>query len=576
MDDAQAPEIPGYDVGRLLGRGGSADVWLAREQRTGRDVALKCFRAAGSIRGSAAITQEEIRREIRILSVLDHQHLIRAHDAVRVGEPNGVTALTMDYAAGGSLAQLVAARGRLTVGETVTVLTPIAQALGYLHGKGFTHSDVSPGNVLFTGQGKPMLSDVGVARMLGDPGSPGATGTAGFLDPSPVDAVRAGLQPERDVYSAAALGWYCLTGAAPGRTADRPPLSLLVPGVPRELAAALEAGLNEDRRLRPNALALATAVYRSAEPQPVDLSDAVHPTVLPELLTRRRAAPETKGAGLRTKLQALRRRLATSRWSALSFTPSSAKPPAVRSKRRSLRQQPPLAENKGALAAHGKRTVAPGVRQGKHAGGPVAGRRAGIRARALLPAIAAAAAGIWWLSATGHPPWPGAATTGSLPAAARPAEAAADGGTRAAAPVDEAPVDEARLRARSADPAVAVQGLAALRDHAFSSGRLELLAEVNAPGSAAAAADQNTAAQLRSSGNRLAGFSSVLAEVAAEEGATQARAVVRVVSATSGYSTVNADNSVLATGEPSRPQPLRLVLVSVDGQWRVSEILATG
>lgn len=112
-----------------------------------------------------------------------------------------------------------------------------------------------------------------------------------------------------------------------------------------------------------------------------------------------------------------------------------------------------------------------------------------------------------------------------------------------------------------------------LRDHAFNSGRLELLADVNAPGSAAAAADERIAAQLRPTGQRLAGFTSTLAEVATEEGATQDRAVIRMVSATSGYSTVNADNSVLAAGAPSQPQPLRLVLVSVDGQWRVSEIL---
>ncbi|MDQ0732539.1 serine/threonine-protein kinase [Arthrobacter sp. B1I2] len=263
MDVAQVPEVAGYDIGRLLGRGGSADVWLARDQRTGREFALKCFRtpgsttAGGAVISDAVISEEDVRREIRILSVLDHQHLIRAHDAVRVAGSGSGAALTMDYAAGGSLAQLVAVRGRLSVGETVTVLTPIAQALGYLHGKGFTHSDVSPGNVLFTGQGKPMLSDLGVARMLGDPDGAGTAGTGGFLDPSPVDAVRAGLQPGRDVYSAAALGWFCLTGEAPGRTSDRPPLSLLVPGVPKELAAALEAGLNEDRRLRPDALALA-------------------------------------------------------------------------------------------------------------------------------------------------------------------------------------------------------------------------------------------------------------------------------------------------------------------------------
>ena len=75
----------------------------------------------------------------------------------------------MDYAPGGSLRQLVGARGRLSVGETVTVLTPIAQVLAYLHGRGFTHGDVSPGNVLFTAHGKPLLADLGVARMVGDP-----------------------------------------------------------------------------------------------------------------------------------------------------------------------------------------------------------------------------------------------------------------------------------------------------------------------------------------------------------------------------------------------------------------------
>lgn len=343
----------------------------------------------------------------------------------------------------------------------------------------------------------------------------------------------------------------------------------MVPAVPKELAAALEAGLNEDRRLRPNALGLATAVYRSAEPQPVDLSDAVHPTVLPELLTRRRIAPDGKGAGVRIKLLALRRRIATSRWSALSLTPSSSKPPAGPSKRQSIGQHlPPV--NKELLVPHGKHAGKPvAVRHGKHADGPVAGRKAGILAHALLPAIAAAAAGMWWLSGAGQLPWPGTAATGSLPAAARPTEAAADGGTGAGAAVDRA-----RQEALAADPAVALQGLAALRDHAFSSGRLELLADVNAPGSAAAAADELIAAQLRPTGHRLAGFTSTLAEVATEQGATQDHAVVRVVSTTSGYSTVNVDNSVLATGEPSRPQPLRLVLVSVDGQWRVSEILA--
>ncbi|MDQ5862750.1 MAG: protein kinase, partial [Actinomycetota bacterium] len=330
MDDFTAPVVPGFLVGRVLGRGGSSTVWLVTEERSGREFALKCLgegcsgvTGPGEGREPGVDAEEAIRREIRILSVLDHQHLIRAHDALRLHRPagsavtgGGAIGLLLDYAPGGSLGDLVGSRAKLTIGETVTVLTPIAQVLGYLHGQGFTHGDVSPGNVLFTGHGKPMLSDVGIARMVGDVSAVPDHGTPGFMDPAPVDAVRAGLQPERDVYSVAALGWYCLTGQPPRRTADRPPLSLLLPEVPAELAAALEAGLNEDRRLRPTAVELATAVYRSAPPLPVDLASSVHATVIPQLLTRRRV-PEHPGGALRNSLRAWRRRISTSRWSGL-------------------------------------------------------------------------------------------------------------------------------------------------------------------------------------------------------------------------------------------------------------------
>src|SRR5215218_6329860 len=132
MEDSQRPRVPGYSVGRLLGRGGSSAVWLVREERSGREFALKCFRRAArrAARGEA-MTEDGIRREIRILSVLDHPHLIKAHSAVTVEDGADVTtALIMDYAPAGSLADLLAARGKLSVGETVTVLTPVAQALG--------------------------------------------------------------------------------------------------------------------------------------------------------------------------------------------------------------------------------------------------------------------------------------------------------------------------------------------------------------------------------------------------------------------------------------------------------------
>ncbi len=97
MDDFTAPDVPGFMVGRVLGRGGSSTVWLVTEERSGRDFALKCLGVQHGRRADAqstpghagAAAEEDLRREIRILSVLDHQHLIKAHDAVRFAPKPG-------------------------------------------------------------------------------------------------------------------------------------------------------------------------------------------------------------------------------------------------------------------------------------------------------------------------------------------------------------------------------------------------------------------------------------------------------------------------------------------------------
>jgi hypothetical protein len=123
------------------------------------------------------------------------------------------------------------------------------------------------------------------------------------------------------------------------------------------------------------------------------------------------------------------------------------------------------------------------------------------------------------------------------------------------------------------DPSQAVQGLASLRDLAFSTGDLGLLAEVNAEGSPAAAADARTAGRLRSSGHVLAGYSSTLADLRTEDGATAERALVRVRSSSSSYEEKDAGGSVVGAGPAGTSRQLRLVLLAVDGTWRISEIL---
>lgn len=562
-DAAPVPDVPGYDVGRLLGRGGTAAVWLATEHGTQRDVALKCFSAAGPAgdpqreRPHVVDAEEAVRREVRILSALEHEHLVKAHDVVRVRYGNGRPglALVLGHAAGGSLAGLVAARGSLAPGEVVTSLTPIAEALAYLHANGLTHGDVSPGNVLFTAQGKPLLADLGVARMLADPRDDSDAGTDGFRDPAPVDAVRAGLQPERDVYSVAALGWFCLTGRAPEPESHRPPLPLLVPTVPAELAEALEAGLCSDRRRRPSAGELAEAILRSAPAAPVDLSAAVHPTVLPQLLTRRSQPAGARGRRA-ARLRAWWRRL----------TPPA--PPGRSARHASLRGRPgaqPLRQ--------------PGPRPGSRGAGNrgVGPRRARVRGAlaVLLMAVGFAAAGVFGtlflagrLSAGEWAP--------EVRSVAGPA-AQSGAGADAAAQLAAGAVPEALQELLAAPrPEDAVHGLAGLRSYALKTGNLGLLERVNAPGSPAAAADAGVGSRLARSGHVFDGFEARLSLVTRQPGSTAARAVVSLSVASPPYRERDAAGTVVAEKAAVPQQRLRLVLVPVDGLWRIQEVLPAG
>lgn len=611
----KAPEAAGYSVCRRLGRGGSAEVWLVLQEATGMRLALKCFgQPAGrdgspsleSVRGT--VREEDVRRELLMMSVLDHEHLVKARGVARIGDPQaGSFGLLMDYAAGGSLQQLVSARGKLSVGETVTVLTPIAQVLGYLHGKGFTHSDVAPGNVLFTAHGKPLLADLGVARMVGD-----ATGipdrhTDGFTDPAPVDAVRAGLQPERDVYAAAALGWYCLTGQPPPRSAARPPLTLLVPEVPAGLAAALEAGLSDDRRQRPAAGELATAVYRSAAAVPVDLSRSVHDTVLPELLTRR-PLPQP-GGRLGNGLRAWGRRLQTTGWAKAATgrhgrlplhggmavpVPPRPHAPARRSEVRHAARHSSLGPSTRRPSPVGPRSVGP-ASVGPASVGPASvghasakpsvkhraeGRPAGTTAGAGRSRRRATAAGLIVAAALIGAVLLGLPTAAQEwgPAAQEPAPAAQESGPAAQQPgaaAQRASVVPADVRRRlvAKDPAEAVRGLAQLRSLALREGRLDLLDDVNAPGTPAHAADRAIRARLEGSGTLLAGFSTSLSGVRRLPESTPVRAVVAATSSASGYEERAVDGRVVTTGAPQQAVRLRLVLVPVEGRWRIADIL---
>ncbi|ASN51796.1 protein kinase [Sinomonas sp. R1AF57] len=538
--ETAAPALPGYEVVRLLGRGGAGSVWLVREVDGGRMLAAKVL-TPGPDAGDGADALALARRELRLSRSREHEHLLPVRAVAAAGAAAGAVALLMDYAPGGSLGNLVRVRGRLGVGECVTVVTPIAQALAALHAEGSTHGDVSPGNILFTAQGKPLLGDFGLARMVGDI-SLRVGGTPGFRDPASMPggvpaltaddggprAAAAAFRPAAraaagDVFSLGAVAWFALTGEPPQPTVQRPPLALVVEDVPAELAAAIEAALRDDPRERISAAELARAVFRSARAERVDLAPAVDEDVIPDLLTRLGPEPGRRRRGPR-------------------------------------RRSRPL--------------LAAGVRSAK------------VRARARLlwggAAVLAATAvlgAIWWPSA----PAPRSASTASVPEGARqgPAEAAA---AWAGLP------DQLRRGAESVDPVQAVQALSEIRGHAIAAKDRELLAAVNVPASETAAADAALLDRLDSAGQRLEGFSArvlsaardaaapVPADAAGPAGGARAAdgdrdAVVRVRVVTSGYTVRDSAGATVGERAAGVDQELRIVLGREKGRWKVARIL---
>src|SRR5450759_3077136 len=267
--------LTGYGVERLLGFGATGEVWRAHELASGDVVALKRLRP-GAAGARDLPAQERLGREAALLAAVRHPHVLPLRSVVPVDD--GIV-LVLDYAAGGSLDRLLRARGRLTAGEVVTTAGPLAAALAVAHGEGLVHGDVSPANVLYTADGRPLLADLGVARLVGESGR-AVDGTPGFVDP----VVVAGAEPTTasDVYGLAAVCYRALAGEVVAETrstgrsrrARRTALRELAPNAPAELVEIVEAGLAPTPRARPDAAAFGARLTSACSATPVRLSVA--------------------------------------------------------------------------------------------------------------------------------------------------------------------------------------------------------------------------------------------------------------------------------------------------------------
>jgi hypothetical protein len=256
-----APVVPGIELGRVLGRGATSEVWEGIREADGRRVAVKVTHADRESVEAAA-------REASLAAAAASAHVVTVEACLPLTD--GRLALVMPLVRGGDLAALVSARGFLAPGEVVTVLAPVAAALGRLHAAGAVHGDVSPGNVLLDLDGRPLLGDLGLGRVVGEEPTP-VWGTDGYVAPEVL--LGEDPSPASDVYALGALGWLCLSGSPPGPPGLRPSLAE-VSRAGEDAAALIEvvsAAVAAHARDRPTADELGWALFEAAEAVPIHL-----------------------------------------------------------------------------------------------------------------------------------------------------------------------------------------------------------------------------------------------------------------------------------------------------------------
>lgn len=266
-----APPIPEllagrYRILREAGHGGMAVVYVARDLKHARDVAIKVVRPELT----ALLGQARFLREIEIAAQLRHPNVVPLYDsgeirAVSHGDPEGssIRYYVMPYEAGHSLRERFERDGPLSVEDVLPILRDVCEALAHAHDHGVVHLDIKPDNVLLSGR-HALVTDFGVARVVSEArteatrtlGS-GALGTRAYMAPEQ-SANAASVDHRADIYALGVMAYELLTGAPPTIDASGPV---------SEAGAGVAAALVRERPEVPKSLAMVIAKCLALQPE---------------------------------------------------------------------------------------------------------------------------------------------------------------------------------------------------------------------------------------------------------------------------------------------------------------------
>jgi serine/threonine-protein kinase len=271
------------------------EVWVARNEATGADVALKLLRRSVAQSAEGKHLEERLRQEARLSAMLSHRSIVKVFDLVE--EPDGTLVLVMELLRGETLHRYLDRMGPRPAVEAVAILSPVLVALAHAHELGLVHRDVSPANVFLSvdpdGHVAPKLVDFGIAKRSGAGASPIETaagdvlGTPRYVAPERIRG-SANVDGRADVFSAGVVLYECVAGVSPFAASS----------AAASLAAVLERTVDPDPSIDPR---LWVEIKRAISKQPYER----HNTAL-ELATALRAAVGETEAGLEACLQATR------------------------------------------------------------------------------------------------------------------------------------------------------------------------------------------------------------------------------------------------------------------------------
>ncbi|MFF7749270.1 tetratricopeptide repeat protein [Streptomyces sp. NPDC007971] len=210
-----------YRLLDLIGRGGMGEVWRARDESLGRQVAVKCLKPLGPHHDPSfdRIVQERFRREARVAAALSHRGVTVVHD---FGEDDGVLYLVMELLEGRDLSRLLEDnKGHpLPVDDVIDIAEQVASALAYTHQQGIVHRDLKPANIVRLADGTAKICDFGIARLghgIGFTsrltGTGVAMGTPHYMSPEQIGG--SGVDHRSDLYSLGCVLYEIATGVPP-------------------------------------------------------------------------------------------------------------------------------------------------------------------------------------------------------------------------------------------------------------------------------------------------------------------------------------------------------------------------